>query len=46
MIAETAAIPGLQAQYIDRLSTLPTRYPGIRAVVYFDVPDLTALAEL
>ena len=42
MISQTAAIPGLQAQYIDQLSNVPTRYPGVRAVVYFDAPDLTA----
>ena len=46
MIAETAAIPGLQAQYIDQLSTVPTRYPGIRAVVYFDRAGPHHWAEL
>ena len=41
MISQTAAIPSLQAQYIDQLSTIPTQYPQIRAVVYFDAPDVT-----
>ncbi len=42
MISQTAAIPSLQAQYIDQLSTVPSQYPQIRAVVYFDAPDVTS----
>ncbi len=41
MISQTAALPSLQAQYIQQLSTVPVQYPQIRAVVYFDAPDVT-----
>ena len=41
MISQTAAIPSLQAQYMTDLSTAPARYPQIRAMVYFDAPDVT-----
>jgi len=42
MISQTAAIPSLQAQYIDQLSTVPSQYPQIGAVVYFDAPSVTS----
>jgi beta-mannanase len=42
MISQTAAIPSLQAQYIDQLSTVPSQYPQIRAVIYFDAPDVAS----
>ena len=41
MISQTAAIPSLQAQYIQQLAAVPSRYPQIRAMVYFDAPDVT-----
>jgi beta-mannanase len=42
MISQTAAIPALQAQYIEQLSTVPVQFPQVRAVVYFDAPDVTS----
>ena len=42
MISQTAAIPSLQAEYIDQLSSVPSQYPQIRAVVYFDAPDFSS----
>ena len=42
MISQTAAIPALQAQYIEQLSTVPLQFPQVRAVVYFDAPDVTS----
>ena len=42
MISQTAAIPSLQAQYIEQLSAVPSQYPQIRAVVYFDAPDVAS----
>ena len=41
MISQTAAIPTQQAQYIEQLSTMPVQFPQVRAVVYFDAPDVT-----
>ena len=40
MIAQTAAVPDLQAQYITQLSTVPVQFPLVRAVIYFDAPDV------
>ena len=42
MISQTAAIPALQAQYIEDLSTIPAQFPQVRAVVYFDAPSVTS----
>jgi beta-mannanase len=41
MIAGTGATPGEQGRYLRALAAaLPTNYPLVRALVYFDSPDL------
>ena len=41
MISQTGATPVLQAAYIADLSTIPVQFPQVRAVIYFDAPNVT-----
>ena len=40
MISQTGAIPALQSRFMAELATVPVIYPQVRAVIYFDAPDI------